>query len=242
MWSGDTVNLFLAFVGGLVAFFSPCILPLIPVYVSYFGGASLQEMSVTSRWRVLHASAFFVLGFLVVFTLLGLSATQLGLVLVQHKPVAQKIGAVILVLLGIYLLEIIKLPWLYREARMQLGRRTRWTWLNAFLVGLTFGFAWTPCIGPVLGTILFLASQADTVATGTLLLVVFGLGIAVPYLIIAAVLDRTAVLLRRFARAVYIVQRSAGALLIVMGILLLTKQYAIITRWILRVFPFTPPF
>lgn len=224
---GGTVNIGVAFVAGLIAFFAPCVLPLLPAYIGYFAGVGVNDEHIKEkRWQIFRQSLFFVAGFLVVFVILGLSATWLGGIFASNREIIQRIGGVVMVLLGLYLLELFKLPSLYRELKFdvhkQFGKNKS---LNASLLGLTFGFAWTPCIGPVLAVILFWASQTETAVRGMLMLLVFGLGIAVPFLIIGLFIDKLLPLLRKSGRVQVWIHRIAGILVLIFGVLLLIDQF-----------------
>lgn len=236
------IGLAVAFLAGLVAFLSPCVLPLLPAYVGYFGGASASESPDARRGlrgRTFRHSLLFSLGFIIVFMILGAGASGLGRFFILKRALLTQLGGALFLLFGLFLLGLFKAPWLYREARFHAALKKS-QGLNAFLIGLTFGFAWTPCIGPILGTILFLASQTGTVGAGTVLLFAFGLGIALPFLLVSLILDRVAGWLKRFSRATLAIQRVAGVLLLGVSFLMLTKHYGIVTSWILRVTNFRP--
>lgn len=242
MIDASNVSIAVAFLGGLVAFLSPCLLPLVPAYVGYFGGGTVSETPGVKRGlrgRTFRHSLLFALGFIIIFMILGAGASSLGRFFLLQRTLLVQFGGGLFILFGLFLLGLFKAPWLYREAKFH-AALTKSQGLNAFLVGLTFGFAWTPCIGPILGSVLFLASQTAMVGTGTLLLFAFGLGIAVPFLFVSLILDRVAGWLKRFSRATLTIQRVSGALLLGIGLLMLTKHYGVITTWILRVTNFQP--
>lgn len=245
MFDGTNVHIVAAFVGGLVAFFAPCVFPLIPAYLSYFGGVAMNapaEQLARVRWRVFRHSLFFVAGFVLIFVLLGLGASSIGSVFLRHRDLIAQIAGVFFFLFGLFLLGAFRTPWLYREAKFDLHKYfTKSHGVNAFLIGLSFGFAWTPCIGPVLATILFLASQSESMWSGGFLLLVFALGIATPFLILSLAIDHLTNWIRRFQRAAYYVQRVAGALLLLIGFLMVIGQLGVLSDWLLRVTAFNPP-
>lgn len=237
-------SLLVALVGGLVAFFSPCLLPLLPAYLGYFGGVSLhseQTITASTRWRVFRQTAFFTLGFVVVFVVLGLSATGIGGIFLSHRQILLQLGGLLFLLFGLVLLEVFRAPWLYRQLSFRpFVRWQRFANLNALLIGGTFGLAWTPCIGPVLGTILFLASQASTAGHGALLLFLFGVGVAMPFLLLAIFLDHLALWIQRFGRWTRIIQKVTGIVIVLLGILMLANQYTRVASWILHLTKFQP--
>ncbi|MGH7912327.1 MAG: cytochrome c biogenesis CcdA family protein [Candidatus Dormibacteraceae bacterium] len=207
----------LAVAAGVLSFSSPCILPLIPGYLGYMSGVA------STRGRTLGAAVLFVLGFTLVFTALGAAASSVGSVLNLHRVLLEQIAGVLVVLLGLFLIGIVRLPVLMREGRPLLG------WAKpgpggAFLLGIGFAFGWTPCIGPVLGAILILASGQSTVASGTLLLLVYSLGLGVPFLLTAVLLDRFRGVRRWLGRHGRVIDVAGGALLIAMGVLMFTDS------------------
>ncbi|MBI4090081.1 MAG: sulfite exporter TauE/SafE family protein [Candidatus Kerfeldbacteria bacterium] len=238
-------SLLLAFAGGLVAFLSPCFFPLIPAYLGYFGGTSIREQAAKQpgwRIRTVSHSLLFIAGFLIVFTALGAGAGSISRNLLVHRQIFLQLGGVLFILFGLFLLGAFqRFVLLSGEAKFHLSaHRTKYQGLNAFLLGLTFAFAWTPCIGPVLGTILTLAAASSTAGTGSLLLFVFGLGIAFPFLIISFFLDRLFAWLRRFSQVTIYAQRVAGALLMTIGVFMVVGKYGQLTTWILSVTKFQP--
>lgn len=237
------INLALAFAAGVLGFLSPCIVPLIPGYLSFVSGVSLADLELRERRRhvaqVVAATALFVLGFSAVFTALGASASLLGAVIVDNRVWLGRIGGAVVILLGLSVLGIVKVPGFYRERRVRLGRRPGGM-LGAIPVGMAFGFAWTPCVGPVLAAILTLAATVRGAAGGALLLFAYSLGLGLPFLL-AAVLVTTAVdafgWIRRHGRAI---ETVSGAFLVVMGGAMVFDLVFRLNTWILRVVPFRP--
>lgn len=237
------VNLVLAFAAGVLGFLSPCIVPLIPGYLSFVSGVSLGEMELSERRRhvaqVLLATSLFVLGFSAVFTALGASASLLGGFIVDNRLWLGRIGGTIVILLGLSVLGVVKVPGLSRERRFQVQQRPGGMF-GAIPVGMAFGFAWTPCVGPVLAAILTLAATVQGAGGGALLLFAYSLGLGIPFLL-AAVLVTTAVdafaWIRKHGRAI---ETASGAFLVVMGGAMVLDLVFRLNTWILRFFPFRP--
>lgn len=237
------VSFVLAFAAGLLGFLSPCVVPLIPGYLSFVSGVSLTEMSLEERrrhlGRVLLATSLFVLGFSVIFTAMGASASALGDLILGNRLLLSRIGGVVVIGLGLAVLGIIKVPGFYRERRFQMQRRPLGLF-GAFPVGMAFGFAWTPCVGPVLTAVLTLAAASQTASTGALLLFAYSLGLGLPFL--ATALLMTAAFdamgwLRRNARAVTTI---SGVFLLVMGTAMVTDLLFTLNTWLIRLVPIRP--
>ena len=228
-----------AFVAGLVSFLSPCILPLIPAYLSFMTGLTSAELSAAGRpvARVMMPAALFVLGFSLVFVALGASASVLGQFLTQYRPVAEKIGGLFVVAFGVLMLGIVKVPWLYGEARAELSSSRAFGRASALAMGIAFAAGWTPCVGPILATILGMASATGSVARGALLLVAYSAGLAVPFLLVALLFDRAAPLLKWLNRHTLAVNRIAGVVLIIVGLLITTGRLALLANWLGRFVP-----
>ncbi len=216
------------FVAGLLTFLSPCVLPVVPIYLSILAGEGTPGNS--SRWRVLAATATFVLGFSLVFVLLGLSSTAIGALLVRHKLLLQQIGGVVVVLLGLRFLGWLRIPGLEGSGAAGLAKpRTRFHFLNTFLLGILFALAWSPCIGSVLGAVLtYTALATSNALEGMGLLALYSLGFAVPLLILAAFAGPALSWLRRAKRFMPMFERVTGAMLIAIGLLLVTDQLGVL--------------
>ncbi len=237
------INLPLAFAAGVLGFLSPCIVPLIPGYLSFVSGLSLSEMAPADRrqhrLRVLGSTGIFVLGFSTIFTALGASATYLGSFVLDNRLWLGRIGGAAIVLLGLWMLGILKLPALARERRFVLSA-PRGGVFGAFPVGMAFGFAWTPCVGPALAAILTLAATTQHTSDGATLLLVYSLGLGLPFLLTAVLLTGTIDALgwvRRHGRAI---ELASGAFLVVMGTALMFDLIFRLNMWILRLVPFQP--
>lgn len=237
------VNLVLAFAAGVLGFLSPCVVPLIPGYLSFVSGLSLAELTEEERrrrtGRVLLATGLFVLGFSVVFTGLGASASLLGQLVLGNRQWLARIGGVVVIALGLATLGVIRVPGLLRERRWHLRRRPVGL-LGAVPVGMAFGFAWTPCVGPVLTAVLTLAAAAPTASAGALLLFAYSMGLGLPFLVVAALLAAAVDAvgwLRRYARAV---TALSGVFLLVMGAAMVTDLLFLLNTYLIRLVPLRP--
>ena len=232
------IGLLTAFAAGVVSFLSPCVLPLVPGYVSFVAGSSLEDLraGAAPRLQTLTLAASFVLGFTVVFVALGASATALGSLLLSYKLQLGMIAGVVVTLFGLHLLGLTPLRLMNREARFHIetsGGRAA----GAFLLGLAFAFGWTPCIGPVLGAILTLSASTADMAKGSLLLTVYSLGLGLPFLLAALFTGTLLARIKALGRAGRTMQRAAGALLLAMGVLMITGQLEVVAYWLLETFP-----
>jgi len=225
-----TPSFAIAFVAGLLSFLSPCVLPLIPSYVGFLTGLTLEELEVRRGTALIHAG-WFVTGFALVFVALGATASALGAVLLHSQVWIGRIGGVIVLLFGLYLVGVLRPAFLLRERKVQLAHKPV-GYLGSAVVGITFGAAWTPCIGPILGAILTLAAATSSIAQGTALLAAYSLGLAIPFLVTALALDRFLVWFQRFRPHIVWVDRIAGALLIVLGILLVSDRFTLLSSWL----------
>ena len=228
------LNILVAMIAGLLSFLSPCVLPLFPSYLSFVAGVSFDEINGTvanprTRRAILLNSILFILGFSLVFIALGAGATVLGRVLFQQQTVIRKIGGVLVILMGLYVGGWVRLPFLMREWRVELKDRPA-GYLGAVLVGITFAAGWTPCIGPILGSILTLASVSQTASTGILMLAAYSLGLAVPFLVSALAIHRFAAFFDRFKRFFPLVTRGSGLILVGLGLLLVTDYFTVLSR------------
>ncbi len=225
-----TPSFAIAFVAGLLSFLSPCVLPLIPSYVGFLTGLAAEEIELRRGTAVLHA-LWFVAGFSLIFVALGAAASGLGVLLTQWQDAIGRIGGVLVILFGLYLLGVVRPSWLMRERKIQLVHKPL-GYVGSALVGITFGAAWTPCIGPILGAILTLAAAQASIAHGAALLSAYALGLAVPFMFTAYALDRFLVWFQRFRPLMRWVEIVAGVLLILLGILLLTRSFTLLSSWL----------
>lgn len=236
------VNLILSFAAGVLGFVSPCVVPLIPGYLSFISGVSLSEMDPGERrrhlGRVMVSTFLFVLGFASIFTAMGASATVASNFILSNRQWLSRIGGAMIILLGLSVLGVLKVPALYRARRFQVRRRGG-LW-GAVPIGMAFGFAWTPCVGPVLAAILTLAATSQRASDGALLLFAYSLGLGVPFLITAALLTSAFDALAWFRSHGRAIETVSGGFLLVMGTALLFDLVFKLNTWILRLFPFRP--
>src|SRR5580698_5346147 len=211
-----------AFFAGLISFLSPCVLPLVPGYLSLISGAGLEELKAPEAHlmrRVMVNSIAFIVGFSVVFIALGLAATEVGQVLGIYKRTLARIAGVVIILFGLHLTGIFKIKALYTDARLH-GVKGSSTPVGAFVIGFAFAFGWTPCLGPILSGILAVAAEQSTLAKGALLLGVYSLGLAVPFLVTALLMERFLKFYSRFRSHMHALEVASGALMIALGVLL----------------------
>jgi len=225
-----TPSFALAFVAGLLSFLSPCVLPLIPSYVGFLTGLTLEELEVRRGTAVAHA-LWFVAGFSLIFIALGATASALGVLLLRSQVWIGRIGGVVVILFGLYLLGVLRPALLMRERKVQLARKPL-GYLGSAFVGITFGAAWTPCIGPILGAILTLAAAQTSVGRGAALLTAYSAGLALPFVVTALALDRFLAWFQRFRPYLVWVERTAGTLLILLGLLLVTDRFTLLAGWL----------
>jgi cytochrome c-type biogenesis protein len=225
-----TPSFALAFVAGLLSFLSPCVLPLIPSYVGFLTGLTLEELEVRRGTALLHA-LWFVAGFSVIFIALGATASALGVLLLRSQVWIGRIGGGVVILFGLYLLGVLRPALLMRERKVQLARKPL-GYLGSAFVGITFGAAWTPCIGPILGAILTLAAAQASVGHGAALLTAYSAGLALPFVVTALALDRFLAWFQRFRPYLVWVERIAGGLLILLGLLLVTDRFTLLAGWL----------
>jgi cytochrome c-type biogenesis protein len=237
------VTLLAAFAAGFLSFVSPCVLPLIPGYISFVSGISVDEMRgdtapATSRLQVFLTSLAFVIGFSIVFVALGASATAIGKFMFAKLPLLSKIAGAILIVFGLHTMGVFRLAFLETEKRVHSQRKPAGP-LGAMLVGVAFAFGWTPCIGPILGGILAIAGSKSTVTEGVTLLAVYSLGLGIPFLLTSLAINQFFTAAKRIRKHYHAVEVASGALLIAIGLLIVTGQLTIITRYLQ---PYLPTF
>ena len=228
------LSLPLVFFAGLASFLSPCVLPLVPGYVSMISGAGVEELKSPRAQlmrRVMVNSVGFILGFSVVFITLGAIASEIGQVTARYKHTLSIVAGVIIIIFGLHLTGIFKIKALYTDARLHSVKGSS-TLLGAFVVGFAFAFGWTPCLGPILSGILALASEQDTLMKGVFLLGVYSLGLAVPFLLTSLLMERFLKFYGRFRSHMHALEVASGGLLIALGILLVIGRFTLISSWL----------
>lgn len=233
MNANPDIGLFMAFSAGLISFISPCVLPLIPGYLSFISGVSVDELSeasTQSRIRVLSATLLFVLGFSLVFIALGASAGLAGAWLTSYKSVLTKVAGVVIILFALFTMEIIKIPQLYSTKRFDMSKHKFGMW-GALPLGMAFGFAWTPCVGPILGSIYAVAITSRDTGQATLLLSTYALGLGVPFIATALFFNSALSAFKWIKKNYRLVNIVSGLLLLMMGVLILTGKLNTLSIW-----------
>jgi cytochrome c-type biogenesis protein len=237
----EQIGILTAFAGGMLSFLSPCVLPLAPPYLAYLAGTTLDQVTddevddAVAR-RVKISSLFFVAGLATVFVTLGATASALGQMLAQHKYILGQVAGGAIVVMGLHFLGVIRIPLLYREARMG-GPAQAGGYGGAYLMGLAFAFGWTPCIGPILALILTLAGQEDTIMAGVGLLFIYSMGLGAPFVLAAMFVKPFMRWAKGFRRHMRNVERVMGLLLIVVGTMIITDSFSDMSYWLLEAFP-----
>jgi len=232
----NDVSYGVAFLAGILSFLSPCVLPLVPGYISFLSGVSLEELEkgVSSK-RVLRetgvVSVFFVLGFSIVFIALGASASFIGKLLAAYMPVLVKVAGVIIIILGLHLMGVLRLGWLYREKHVAV-RRSSPGIFTALLIGIAFAFGWTPCVGPILAAILALAAAQESLTRGMALLAVYSAGLGIPFIITAFAVGAFMRFFEKYKRSIRWGQTAAGALLVMLGALIFFNKLSVIMQYL----------
>ena len=229
----------IAFGAGLVSFLSPCVLPLIPGYISYISGQSLQNIIDSKKINVFPL-VLFCLGFSSVFIILGASASFLGQALLQNSENLRIIAGIIIIIFSLQLIGLINISYLNFEKRFD--AKNSKNIFFPYVIGLAFGFGWTPCIGPILGSILALASIEETLSRAILLLISYSLGLAIPFVLSGYLIQRFLLLSKNFKKNISLISKSGGIILLVTGILILTNQLQAIGFYIIEIFPFMQKF
>jgi cytochrome c-type biogenesis protein len=237
----SSVSLATAFLAGLFSFVSPCVLPIVPGYLSFISGVNVAQYKGGGAprelvRRVVVTSLVFVLGFSTVFVTLGAAATLVGSLLQEHKRTLGMIGGVVVIVLGLHTAGLFKIRWLLAEKRANVQSKPLGL-LGAYVVGLAFAFGWTPCIGPILGAILLYASQQETVVQGIVLLSAYSAGLGIPFLLSALAVNWFFKAAGGLRRSMHAVEVASGVLLVAVGLLLVTDRLTLIAAWFSRLFP-----
>ena len=225
-----SIGIAIAFGAGLLSFLSPCVLPLIPSYLTFVTGVGFQDLGRTRRAALVHA-LLFILGFTLIFVTLGASATLLGRVLLHYRGVITRAGGALIVVFGLYLLGVVRIAAFDRDRRMYLADKPV-GYLGSVLVGFAFGAGWTPCLGPILGAILTYTAASGELSKGVPLLVAYSFGLAVPFLVAAVAFERFLETTRRLRPYLARVSQVSGALLIVVGLLMMFDYFTVMASWL----------
>jgi cytochrome c-type biogenesis protein len=242
-----SVTLFAAFLAGVLSFVSPCVLPLIPGYLSFVSGVTLEEMrgggalaapTPGARRKAVISSIAFVLGFSLVFISLGASATAVGAYLMARLTLFGKVAGVVIILFGLHMMGVLRIGWLYSEKRVQTAKKPA-GFFGAMVVGIAFAFGWTPCIGPILAAILAVAAAQESVVQGVKLLAVYSLGLGLPFIATALAINQFFAASARLRKHYHTIEVVSGVLLVVVGVLIFTNRFTIIAQYLS---PFLPTF
>ena len=222
---------------GLISFLSPCVLPIVPPYLAYMSGISLDSSAVKSNLKVVIVAAFFVMGLSTVFLILGVAASSFGILLLGYKDLLTTMAGLLIMCFGLHFLGVVRIPLLNKEVRFDVGDKGG-SFFGAYLLGLAFAFGWTPCIGPQLGAILSLAASEASLYKGMILLSFYALGLGIPFLVAAAFLSKMGNTLLFFKRNFELIERVMGLLLWTVGLLMLSGGFTDLSFWLLETFPY----
>jgi cytochrome c-type biogenesis protein len=237
------ITYFGAAFAGLLSFLSPCILPIVPFYLSYLAGVGMNQISAEAeidhkiRRRAVLAACCFAAGVITIFMGLGAAASTFGQVVREYFDILRWIAAVVIIAMGLHFLGVLRIGRLYRQLRADTGSTSNVSFVGAYVIGLAFAFGWTPCVGPVLAAILFMAAGADTAGTGAGLLFVYGAGMTLPFILAAFFIGPFMRWMVRFRRHLGLIEKIMGALLILFGVLIATNSVNYIAQWMLKVAP-----
>ena len=229
------IELFLAFGAGLISFLSPCVLPLIPGYISYVSGTTLDEM-INSKKINLYPLILFTLGFTIVFVIFGATASYIGKIILKNSETFRILAGTVIIVFSLHILKIINIQFLNYQKKINSNINP--SILSSLLIGMAFGFGWTPCIGPILGSILLLASTEESVNRGILLLLFYSLGLAIPFIFSGYLFQKFMIISKNLKSNIKLISNLGGVLLLVTGILIITNQLQIIGFYILEYLPF----
>ena len=228
----ESISFPAAFIAGLLSFLSPCVLPLIPAYFTFITGLSLEELTENRnaeiRKKVFLSTISFVFGFSLVFILMGASASYLGGLMYKYRDLIRVVGGILIILLGVHLTGVIRIRSLEFEKRINLEKKPL-HFLGTFIIGMAFGAGWTPCIGPLLGSILLIAGSQETIRQGMVLLGIYSAGLAIPFIIISVFINLLLMFIKKASRALRYFNAAAGILLIVVGLILVTNKLYVLT-------------
>ena len=233
------IEFFVAFGAGLISFLSPCVLPLIPGYISFISGASLNELLENKKINIFPL-ILFTLGFSFVFIMFGAAASYLGQVLLQNSQTLRIIAGLVIIIFSLQLIGIINISFLNFEKKIYTKKNNN-VWFS-FIVGMAFGFGWTPCIGPILGSILALASTEETIFKAIILLSFYSLGLAIPFILSGYLMQRFLMFSKNFKKNINFVSKSGGVILLITGVLILTNQLQVLGYYLLNSLPFLQNF
>ncbi|MDB9774545.1 cytochrome c biogenesis protein CcdA [Candidatus Pelagibacter sp.] len=233
------IELIIAFGAGLISFLSPCVLPLIPGYISFISGASLNELLTNKKINIIPL-ILFTLGFSFVFIMFGAAASYLGQVLLQNSQTLRIIAGLVIVVFSLQLIGILNIGFLNFEKKIYTKKNNN-IWFS-FIIGMAFGFGWTPCIGPILGSILALASTEETIFRAIILLSFYSLGLAIPFILSGYLMQRFLMFSKNFKKNINLVSKGGGVILLITGILILTNQLQVLGYYILNLLPFLQNF
>ena len=233
------MELFIALGAGLISFLSPCVLPLIPGYISYISGSSINEL-IEKKNVNLFPIILFTVGFSIVFIFFGAASTLLGQVLLQNSYELRIIAGVIIIILSLHIIGIINIKFLNYEKRVQTNIKKNF--FSPILIGMAFAFGWTPCIGPILGSILVLASTEESLKQGILLLAFYSIGLAVPFILSGYLIQKFLIFSKNFKKNISKVSKIGGSILLITGILMITNQLQAFGYYLLKIFPFLQNF
>ncbi len=240
MLESNNVSIVIAFVAGLLSFVSPCVLPLIPSYITYITGLSFEDFkeenkAAVRRLTIVH-SLIFIAGFTMVFVALGASATSIGNIFSRYKETIRIAGGIIVIIFGIHIAGLINLKFLESEKKVRLKNKPA-GYFGTLLVGITFGAGWTPCIGPILGSILYIAINMKTVYSGILLLTAYSLGIGVPFFLSSLAINSFLVYFKKFRKYIKAVTIASGVFLILIGVLLVSNRFVSVSNYFQQLMP-----
>lgn len=233
------IEYILAFAAGLISFLSPCVLPLIPGYISFVSGQSLQELLSKKKINLLPL-VLFCFGFSTVFIVFGATASFLGQILLQNSQVLRIVAGIIIIIFSLQIIGFINFSFLNVEKRLE-AKKTQ-SFIFPYIIGLAFGFGWTPCIGPILGSILALAAIEETLGKAIFLLILYSLGLAIPFILSGYLIQRFLLFSKNFKKNINLISKFGGIILLITGILILTGQLQVIGFYMIEIFPFMQNF